>query len=91
MHTHLSTHTQIRDLLCQSRPRILYSTYEVYATPALLGALAAAAPLRMGCCSRNRMAARFLGIFVTVFARAVAWNMQVRHTYIYSIYMICRT
>jgi uncharacterized membrane protein YeiH len=73
----------IRDVLCQSRPRIFYSTNgrEIYALPALLGGFASSALLAtnvaIGSSLHNKLASVFFGIFVTVTYRTYAWNAQV--------------
>lgn len=66
-----------RDVLCQKPPRILYSSREVYATPALAGALACTAVLRLGG-STCVMEAILLGSWVVIELRVLAMNHGLR-------------
>jgi uncharacterized membrane protein YeiH len=70
----------VRDVLCLQKPRILYSSNgrEIYALPALLGGFASASLLQTqeGQILHNKLASAFLGIFVSVLGRTVAWNRQ---------------
>lgn len=67
----------LRDVLCQKPPRILYSAREVYALPALCGAAATAAVIRL-CAPTMWAEAITLGFWVTIELRVLAVNHALR-------------
>eukprot|EP00435_Cladocopium_sp_Y103_P031111 s2510_g7.t2 len=60
----------VRDILCQKPPRILYAEHEMYATPALLGALVCERPLDVE--------GMLLGAWVVIELRVLALNHGLR-------------
>jgi len=66
-----------RDVLCRRPPRILYATQEIYALPALAGALVTTLIMRYGGPSWS-MEAVLVGAWVTIEMRVIAVNMGLR-------------
>lgn len=67
-----------RDVLLGRPPRILYSTLEIYAVPALLGGLATAGFYREMAPQELTMESIMLGVWVVVHARVFAINHGLR-------------
>lgn len=68
----------VRDILCQKPPRILYAEHEMYATPALLGALVCVWLLRSGGERPLDVEGMLLGAWVVIELRVLALNHGLR-------------
>ncbi|CAE7408158.1 unnamed protein product [Symbiodinium natans] len=68
----------VRDILCQKPPRILYAEHEMYATPALLGALVCVGLMRSGAETPLDVEGMLLGAWVVIALRVLALNHGVR-------------
>ncbi|CAE7949707.1 yadS, partial [Symbiodinium sp. KB8] len=68
----------VRDILCQKPPRILYAEHEMYATPALSGALVCVWLLRSGSERPLDVEGMLLGAWVVIELRVLALNHGAR-------------